>query len=294
MRFPSAPAVFRGRAFLLALGFLGLVCALQAQSKRYRPAADFAQGGLPDQSEGHRILGEFRSMGIPGDYFLEFQLQLLPRHGERRVSLGALWGSHNDQGSITRICLKDPEGGETRFLIQNGPQPSLWHWKPGQAGPVKLGAQELFTPMAGTLLTPFDLQMPYVYWRDAVYEGLTKALGRPAHRFLFFPPPEIQTARAELYGVRIAIDSQYKALVESQQIGTGNKALRTLSLLELKKSRDQWLPRSLDLRDEQSRDKTRFLVTAAATAQSFSRVVFEPSMLGEAVEPPQAPELDRF
>ena len=45
--------------------------------------------------------------------------------------------------------------------------------------------------------------------------------------------------------------------------------LKTLSILDLKKIGDQWIVKSVDFRDETTRNKTRFAVTAAALNQNF-------------------------
>ena len=75
---------------------------------------------------------------------------------------------------------------------------------------------EMFQPIAATELTAFDLQMPFLEWPDAVYEGLTKLRGRPAHQFIVYPPREVAEARPELSGVRFHLDAQFNGLVGSR------------------------------------------------------------------------------
>ena len=48
-----------------------------------------------------------------------------------------------------------------------------------------------------------------------------------------------------------------------------------------KKIGDQWIVKSVDLRDEATRNKTRFSVTAAALRQTFPSTVLDPLHLSE-------------
>jgi hypothetical protein len=264
-----------------ALGCLTLPAPAQS---RYRPPPSYLQLSQPDQAQGRQILEQFRQEGIRGDYYLEFELRVMPRRGDERVLHGALWGSRNAAGPISRVSIQPPAAGaaELRLLVQGGPAPALWRWT-GESGAAaaRLGVAELFTPVAGTGLTPFDLQMPFLYWPDFVYEGLVRVAGRPAHQFLLYPPPDMAASHPELTGVRVFLDTQYVALVEAELIGEGGKPLKAVSLLDLKKLADQWLVKSIDLRDETTREKTRFTVTAAALNQQFAPAVFDAANLAE-------------
>jgi len=266
--------------------------------KGYRPPPSYLQFSRPDQSEGRRILEQFRQQGVAGDYYLEFALETLPRGGAGRVVPGRLWGSRTTAGPVSRVSVRSDEGAaapEVRLLVQSGARPALWKWSEASGGTVEeAGAGELFAPVAGTDLTPFDLQMPFLYWPEFVYEGLARMRGRPAHQFLLYPPAEITARHPELTGVRVYLDTQYMALVEAQMIGEGGRPLRTLSLLDLKKVGGQWIVKSLDLRDEATRNKTRFVVTAAALNQSFSAAIFDPARLAEPTAAAAGPSLVRL
>jgi len=267
---------------LVVLG--GATPGARAQ-KGERPPPSYVQLGKPDQEEGRAVLEQFRRRGIAGDYYLEFALRVLPRHGAERRWHGRMWGTRNASGPISRVSLRPPgngAGSEVRLLVQSGPHPAIWRWNEatgGTAEPLAVAAQ--LAPVADTDLTPFDLQMPFLYWPSFVYEGLARKLGRPAHQFLFYPPAAVAEQFPALTGVRAYLDTQYTALVEVALIGQGNRPLQTLSILDLKKIGDQWIVESLDLRDELTRNKTRFEVTAAALNQEFPVAVFEPAHLAE-------------
>jgi hypothetical protein len=69
--------------------------------------------------------------------------------------------------------------------------------------------------------------------------------------------------------------------------------VKTTSLVDLKRVGEQWIPKSFDVRNEVSRDKTRFEVTAVALHLEFAPTVFAPASLTEDVRPPAADRLVR-
>jgi len=269
-----------------------------AQSRRYRPPARYFQFGEPNQAEGRKILEDFRQKGLSGDYYLEFNLRVLPRRGETRVVTGGrLWGSRNDQGPVSRVELPAGEGmAAQRLLVQSGPQGAVWVAPLAgiSTAPGALDPTALFAPLAGTDLTAFDLQMPFIYWGDFVFEGMAPVGGRPAHVFLLYPPEDIAARKPELFGVRVYLDTQFGALVQAQQIGAEERVLKSITVLDFKKVDDQWMMKTIDVRDESTRNKTQFVVTGAALGLDFSGVLFEPANLAESITPPPAARVRRL
>jgi len=149
-----------------------------------------------------------------------------------------------------------------------------------------LPGSALFDPIGGTDLTAFDLQMPFLFWTDFEFEGVRKVRGRPAHAFLFYPPTDYATWQPALSGVRVYLDSQYNALVQVEQIVDLGKVAKSMSVLDLKKIDDQWIVKNIDVRDEASRNKTRFGVTGAVLNEAFAGALFSPAELPTAVLPP--------
>ncbi|CAM2797656.1 hypothetical protein [Rariglobus hedericola] len=301
MQLASIRTIFSRQAGLLAC--LVVFCAalpheVEAQSRRYRPPARYIQFKAPDQAEGRKILEDFRKLGPSGDYYLEFDLRVLPRRGDTRViSGGRLWGGRNEIGPVSRVELPAVDDTSARrLLVQNGAQGSVWV-APLTGAITKAGALDasaLFAPLAGTDLTAFDLQMPFLYWGDFVFEGLAPVRGRPAHVFLLYPPADIVALKPELTGVRVYLDTQFGALVQAQQIGAEERVLKSITVLDLKKIDDQWMVKVIDLRDETTRNKTQFVVTGAAMGLDFSGMLFEASNLAEAVTPPPANRIRRL
>ncbi len=211
-------------------------------------------------------LEAFRQQGIAGTYWLSFELRVMPRKGAERTVAGQLLGTRNAGGPVTRVTLTGEHGGasEQRWLIQSGAEPAAWSWRNGELAARALTGADSFQPIGETDLTLFDLQMPFLYWTDFVYVGLAKIRGRPAHSFVLYPPAELAAQRPQLTGVRVALDTQFGALVQAELLGENGKAAKTITILDLKKVGEQWLVREIDLRNAVTRDKTRFIVKAAA------------------------------
>jgi hypothetical protein len=285
---PSAPALIR-RAFFMA-GVALVLAEAVAQRAPVAPGT-FGNAGRVDQAEGRRILEEFRARGIAGQYFLEFQLRVLPVRGPERLVAGRLWGTRNAQGELTRVAVDTP-AGEERWLIQNGTQPGVWKRPADGTGPgVALAENALFTPVAGTDLTPFDLQRPFLHWSDVDYQGLTRVLGRPAHTYLLKPPAAFAAKYPDLAAVRVHLDAQYEALVRTEYLNGAGRITKSMAVLDLKKlvTRDggeQWIVKSIDLRNEATRNKTRFQITGAALNQEVSAASFSPAGLADTLAAP--------
>ncbi len=274
-----APAPLR-RAFFVS-------CLLASAALAAPPAKppELAQVGLPDAAETKQLIEQFRQSGIPGQYYWDFELHVLPRRGDETVYRGRLWAGRNDQGAITRVEVTDAGGKTRRLLVQNGAQPALWRWD--GAAVKQLGAAEAFEPLIpGVEIGAFDLQMPFLYWPDARVERIARAFrGRPANVILFPAPAAVTAANRDLQAVRAYLDTQANAIMQLEYLGPRG-LMKTLALVDLKKIGEQWLPKSLDVRNEVTRDKTRFVVTGAALNLELAPAVFAPASLGETVQPP--------
>ncbi len=252
--------------------------AARAQPDKFGQPLDRAASGNADQAEGARILADFRRASIAGDYWLSFTLRVMPRKGAERLLAGTLLGMSGPAGPLTRLNV----GGQN-YLIASGPQPEAWMG--GTSGPVVTA-----TPgqsVAGTGVTLFDLQMPFLYWTDFTFEGKAKVRGRPTHSFILRPPPGYVPPRPGLTGVRVLIDAEFHALVQAEQLGAKGGAEKSVILLDLKKVGEQYLVKTVDVRDLLSRDKTRLTFTAAAINLKLPVETFSPGNL--LADPPDVP-----
>ena len=248
-----------------------------------------AQVGKPDAAEAARILEQFRHAGWLG--YVEFDLHALPRRGEETIFHGRLWGGRNDQGGITRIEVTDTQGRAHRFLLQNGDRAAVWRLVDGKVAQVD--AAGLFAPLIpGVEVTAFDLQMPYLYWPGATVESVARVRGRPAYVFAFHPPEAFSAQSTKVKTIHAYFDAQFNAPVQTE-LADEKRVVKTTTLVDLKKVGEQWIPKSFDVRNEVSRDKTRFVVAAVALNLEFSAAVFAPASLLENVPSPAGDRLVR-
>jgi hypothetical protein len=283
----TAPAVLR-RAFCF---WAGLALAWGASPPRALP--ELAQIGKPDAAEAARLVAQFRTAGIPGDYYLEFELRARPRRGEGPTLQGRWWGTRNDRGALSRIEITDAAGAAHRFILQNGDGAKVWRHSRPAAAPLE-GAALLAPLVPGVEVTAFDLLMPFLYWPAPAVERIARKLGRPAHEFLFRAPAAFAAEPGGIGAVRAYLDTQFNAPVEIDTLGADGRVRRTWALLDLKKVGGQYLPKSVDYRNEATRDKTRLQLTGAALDLRHPAALFEPAALAQPAPPFPAAQVVRI
>lgn len=258
-----------------------------AQTDKFGQPSDRAATGKADQAAGARILADFRGAGMAGDgvYWLSFELRVMPRTGAERKVTGTLLGLRGVAGPLSRLSVDGQN-----WLIESGPQPGAWTTGVGgEVAPVDAGQA-----LAGTGVTIFDLQMPFLYWTDFTYEGQAKVRGRPTHSFILRPPPGYVPPEPGLTGVRVLIDTQFQALVQAELLGAKGVAEKSIVLLDLKKVGEQMLVKSVDVRDLRTRNKTRLTFTAAALGLELPVTIFTPENLGSTLPAIPAGKIVRF
>lgn len=288
---PIAPALCR-RAFCFG-GLLLAATATLTAAELPRALPELAQIGKPGPEEAARLVEQFRTAGIPGDYYLEFELRVLRRRSDGPVLAGRWWGSRNEQGALSRIEITDADGAPHRFILQNGDGATVWRLAGQRAA--QLEAAQLLGPLVpGVEVRAFDLLMPFLYWPGPTVEKITRKLGRPAHEFLFRAPPAIAAQHAEAATVRAYLDTQFNAPVEIDTIGADGRVQRNFTLLSLKTVGRQTLPKAMDYRNELTRDKTRLQLTGAALDLRHPSGLFDPATLTQAAAPIAAAQVTRI
>jgi hypothetical protein len=254
---------------------------------------DFGSVSPEEVAAATATLDAFKRPAQSAPYYLEFVLTEIPRWGGERTYKGRLWGAWNDQGSVLRISLEDGEGREHRFLLQNGPQAEGWAYSADTLK--RLGPGDLLRPLVdGVEVTPFDLEMPYLYWGDARLVAVGRILGRPADEFLFRGQVGGFGEAGRVAAVRSYFDTQFSALVKTELVDTSGTVLRTLSLVDLKKVGKQWIPKEVDVRNPSTRAKTRIEFTAAALGIDLSPTLFSTGSLGANIASPSEGYIERF
>ncbi len=262
---------------VLAHGLLGADETLQS-----RPHVS-PEGEL-DLLEAAKVLDDFRNQRLGGDYSFKFELRHMPRRGSTTTYRGQLWGSWSATGAQTKVIIPGNEGRKPlTLLVHNGLQPKVWSLKKNPTAKAReLTGGELFEPLLpGLIVTPFDLQMPFIYWTDYEFEGKTKKLGRTLFAFLMHPPVSMAKQNPDLGAVRIFLEGKSRQWLKAELVDREGRPLKSFKIISVKRMGKEGFPKTIDFFDERSRSKTRFRVTAAALGQKFSRDYFVPEQLAE-------------
>ena len=243
------------------------------------PSLTYGQGSLRrgkiellreiDHAEGEQRLRSFRQMWVEGDFSLKYTLQFIPRRGERQDIAGTIWSSNIADGPVSQIRIHS-EPAEDLFL-KNGPYASVLKRTHPSNEWSKVTTQGWFDPVdKGVTITAFDLMMPFIYWNDWNYEGVTKVRGRVAHAFLMLAPKGLDANPLGLHGVVVFLDESFNAMLKADYVSKEDEVIKSFRLLDLKKVDGIWLPKTVDFLNERTRDKTRLIIKEAALNRDFS------------------------
>lgn len=287
------------RSNLLHLFFQrSAVWALAAAGLFFASAQSFAQeraGGERhsrfmdriDAEEGARRLAEFRLQRLEGDYCFRFELEHKPRKARTVRYQGIMWGAWSESGPVTRFRVMprqetfiadDVLVEAVELIIQNGVEPEAWIRYAESEDFRLLEGEALFEPiLPGLLYSPFDLQMPFVYWDEFVYEGPTLiGASRVAQQFLMLPPEGSASAARGVSGVRIGLDDTYGALWRIEVLGAGSEVRSRFAVESFQKVQEQYIVKRITLTDYPTKDRTTFDVEAASVGLFLKRDFFNP------------------
>ena len=277
------------RSAVCGLTVAGLFCAYLQGAAQVRmgrePESRFME--RIDAEEGAERLAAFRRQRLEGDFCFEFELAHKPRRGRTIPYAGIMWGSWNESGPITRFRVSSarPKEGksvnssqEVELIIQNGASPQAWIRQNNRSDFTLIEGEALFEPIIpGLLYSPFDLQMPFVYWEDFTYEGPTLVgVTRVAQQFLMQPPATSASAKRGISGVRVGLDDTYNALWRIEVVNAESEISSRFAVESFKKVQEQYIVKRITLTDYNSKDRTTFEVKAAALGVSLNRDLFCP------------------
>lgn len=242
-----------------------------------------------DAEEGAAKLAAFRNQRLTGDFYFEFQLEHKPRRAPTVRYDGKMWGSWNENGPVSRIAIYPRAAGKPRaresvdpveLIVQNGPAPEAWIRRSSDADFQPIHGQALFQPILPDLFySPFDLQMPFIYWDSFNYEGPTLAMGsRVAQQFLMYPPKGSPSAQGGIAAVRIGLDDTYNALLVIEVLHADQEITSRFAVESVKKVQEQYIVKRITLSDYPAKDRTTFEVEAASVGLSLNRDLFKPDV----------------
>ena len=271
-RFPSFSIIC-----CFVLGFFSVLSLSAARpSDRGRGAPVIKQ---ISEGKGEEVLENFRNIRLNGDFVFLFDLENIPRRGKKTHYEGLIWGTWNQYGPLNRVILWKPEAPSEpvlQIIAQGGADPQVWTWDP-ENGTQEMGADKLFEPLlAGNRYSAFDLLMPFVYWDAIDYRGSKRVKGRSAHIFAMEPPPIYRQIKPNLGVVEIALDAGHHALLKADVLTPLGDRIQSVEVQSIREVDGQYIVKTIDLLDTESRSKSRFNVKAAEIGELYPLDTFNP------------------
>ena len=277
---------FKKRSVVLVCAATGLfwACILAVTYAQDRAGGDAPNRFMEriDQEEGVRRMAAFRNQRLDGDYCFRFELEHLPRRGKKTTHYGVMWGSWNSLGPVTRIQLLTSDRDATdageeyiELIIQNGLAPKVWSRTSVGDAFKKLEGAALFEPIIPSVVySPFDLQMPFIFWNDFLYEGPGRVQSRVAQQFLMMPPEGSVALERGIQSVRVGLDDAYDALLRVEVLGQADEELSRFTVESFKKVQEQYIVKEVTLKNYASKNRTRFKVKSASVGLVLDEEIF--------------------
>ena len=240
-----------------------------------------------DAEEGARRLADFRGQRLEGDFCFEFELEHKPRRQRTVRYKGIMWGTWNDIGPLTRVLISTPEDQridavgiphEVDLIIQNGEFPEAWIRHSLESEYKRVDGVAIFEPILPEILySPFDLQMPFIYWQDFVYEGPALfGVSRVVQKFLMIAPNDSASKIRGIDSVRVCLDDTYNALWRIETMNEDDSVSSRFTVESFKKVQNQYIVKRITLTDYPEKNRTTFNVRKASVGVSLSHEIFNP------------------
>ena len=275
------------RYFIFVLGF-NLLSSFGFAKANF-PARGFAPVLDVEQAEDRLKQFKLSFFGLPKKsfhqaYSYRFQFAHYPQVGVPEKRHGFLSGlsPHSPTFRIDLITSSQDLNPLSSFLLirdLNGSK--AWKWTRGNQNAQKLTSENWRTPwIDGINHSPFDLLMPFVSW-PFEYQKSGRVCGRPAHLFVFTPSNKGNPYSSSLESVRLALDDAYDAPLRIEHMDGGILPARIFSLQSFKKVNNRWVVKSIDVKDRDSKSRTRFELQAVAHDLDLPVSAFQPSGLSQ-------------
>lgn len=219
-------------------------------------------------------------------YLYRFEFAHFSSKGAPVTHHGLLSGPYPN-APVLRIDLISSSQDYSRLssflLLRDHEHSRILKWTQDDKKVLNLLPQDWLLPWKeGVNHAPFDLLMPFLQW-SFEYEKSGRVCGRPAHLFLFLPPPDQKDYPDTCQAIRLAIDDTYNAPLRIEHMDGGILPSRIFSLQSFKKLDDQWVVKAIDAKDRDTKSRTRFELKAFAHDLDLSPSFFQESGLSQSL-----------
>jgi len=270
-------------AGLLTL-FLGLISSTQCvigqvnfPARGFAPLVDSESAVIKVNPFEDAYFGNPKEASYHRAYLYRFQFIHYPRNKSAEVKNGLLSGPYPESPNSRLDILDSSIDQESRIsylLIRDLKDSKVWHWQSQFKEVSQIKAENWQNSwVRGIHHSPFDLLMPFVNW-PFDYQKSGRVCGRRSHLFNFTSPSRQKTHKTKLQSIRLALDDTYDAPLRVEHFDGGILPSRIVSLQSLKKVDDRWIVKSVDVKERDSKSRTRFEIQAVAHDLDLSPAIF--------------------
>jgi hypothetical protein len=209
------------------------------------------------ESDGELLIQRFQQNQNIGAFGYRFHLEERPYRSPSLSVTGRLFGYWLQGQRWSRIELDGSEhSGEISYIMDGSLQPRIWKRADGSFSAIPI--EDMNNPLVpGFSITLFEILMPYLHWEESDYQGPTRIMGRPVHRFVLEnPEQDIGPAYVEL-----SIDESYAVMLQLRSYNSDDTERRRWQAAQFKRIGEDWTIGRIDVSDPSSRGRSRLAFT---------------------------------
>lgn len=256
--------------------FLPEVFAQHVRKSRFDTGIDLSPAAASER------WAEFASARLAGDYCMTFKIEHRPRRAKEVYYSGYMLGGERPDGTYTRVHIQQLSDATNSadYILKSSPKGSMV-WKFQDGAFVEVPKADWLKPMCkGLVYSPFDLLMPYKFWK-CEYAGAGR-IGQAVHLYNLKNP--------DFSGiiVEVALTRDFNAPAKISIIGASCD--KTARLGSVKRIGDVWITREASAKDDISKDSDILRFTAAKFGLNWGMAPF----LSSAKKEVELPALERL
>jgi hypothetical protein len=197
------------------------------------------------------------------DFLFYVELEPFAKQRDSIAKNGAIL--HRRIGGVSNYYIEISDGGKfpRKFLLKNGEILTNFTGDFDKNEPF----------IAGTLYSPNDLLLPFLSPGNFKYCGPKKVCGRVTQQFTVTVGDDLPMG---IKLVKISVDAAFFQALEIEYLGEGQRVVRRQRVLSLRKNQSSWLPKTLELFDAATRERSKITVVDSACDQELADFSLEP------------------
>jgi hypothetical protein len=171
---------------------------------------------------------------------------------------------HHRIGDVSSYYVEIQRENSQKFILRDG---IVW-----------TNFRENFNPaepfVEGSLYAPNDLLLPFLGSSTLKYSGPKKVCGRATQQFV--AKVDNDSLGEGVKFAKISVDSKFLQILEIEYLDGRQRVMRKHRVLALRKKDDYWLPKTIELFDNVTRERSKITIIDADLNPNLSNALFEP------------------